>query len=183
MTTTKWLTIIVSVVVLAAGFSLLFPTPFESQQRVAEYYKQQQSELSSHLDEMKVTTAELEKSIAFSIARQRQELWLRWAASFLFFAITAVSLWSYAKVQSTVGRTGLFVAAVTYLVLWFFAVIIQGDPSRASILDAFVGRILNELVVGDAVVLGRYLLLFVLAPVASVALVFLLANEVKQPSV
>lgn len=183
MTPIRWLTLVVSAVLLAASLVLLFPTPFESQQQVAEYYKQQQSELSSHLDEMKVSAAELEKSISFSIARQQRDIWLRWSASLLFFALTAMSFWRYVKTQSAVSKTGLFVAAVTYLAVWFFAVIVLGDPSRATILDSFVGRILNELAIGNPVVFARFLLIYALAPLASLALVFLLMSESRQQSV
>lgn len=159
-------------VMAIASFALLFPGPFESQERIAAYYKQQQIELSSHLEEMKVSAVELEKSLAFSVTRQQREVWLRWVASFLFFVLISASTWGYAKAQAVIAKTGLSVAAVIYLVMWIFAVILLGDPSRATILDAFIGRILNELAVGNPLVFARFMLLYAVTPIACLVVLF-----------
>jgi hypothetical protein len=61
---------------------MLYPTAWQHVNEIEQPYQNQSSNTTAaDLQEMEVTRAELEKSIAFEIDHRSREVWLRWVVS------------------------------------------------------------------------------------------------------
>ena len=169
--------VVANAIVLGACFVMLFPTPIESLEHLAERYEHKSRELNKELAEnpaqLGVTEAEIKSSIAFSVRRGTQEIWLRWSAILIYFVFSVLASWFHISSKSGRRKIALLLACFVYLLFWIFSIIVVNGPT-ASVLDSIVSRILNEMALDNAIIFARFIVIYMLAPLACVVMMLLL---------
>jgi hypothetical protein len=157
---------------------MLYPTAWQHVNEIEQLYQNQSSNTTAaDLQEMEVTRAELEKSIAFEIDHRSREVWLRWIVSMVLSLAHIAATYLLIRNDSSGARIGLSITSTIYLLGWAGTLIVIDTGSRITVLDAFVERIFMECVARPPFWAARFLLLFCVAPLAYVIILRLLGQR------
>ena len=166
-------------IILLASFVLLLSDPIGLQGFVIEHYKKEYESLLSQLGEMKMTSKQLERSIAFSLTKTKQEIWLRWGACALFFIFFESVFIGYLKTRCKISQLGLLTGSVIYFLVWFLDFDVIESSKGTSLLKSFIMKILINLALKDMLLSMEFFLVYILAPIACIVLMclFLMGHD------
>lgn len=167
--------LILCVFTIVTNSLLLLPTPWQKVSDIERYYQAQYTATTDdELQEMKITRAELKRSVDFSIERSSREIWLRWIASALLTIAHLVASWLFFRGKYDAARVGLLVTSSIYLIGWAGAICVLEPSAAMTVIAAFVERILNEWMMAPLPWFIRFSMLYGAAPLAYIVIIWLL---------
>lgn len=155
---------------LMSSLLLLWPSPMERIDYVTRAQEIQRTNLTKKLGEMQMSKEDLDKSVAFVITRKSRDIWIRWWGVALFVAAHAIFFLLALRGTNPLFFAGVQTTSAVYILVWLASMMVFEDGQRATLLDQFVERVINEVAVDNAFVLFRFVALHVLNPIAFLAL-------------